>query len=325
MKKVLGLFLLIFLFVSCDRDNGQLGLIGSSNTEESSFPELADESYNESDNMEGYTPKSVDANGVMSFADATAFASTAAFQGSKYANAPEKPKAQEPVPSNDEVIKKKIIKDGRMKIEVEDLNKSKSYIDSLLSKAKAYYANESYSNTDRESIVSLRIRIPNNNFEKFVSDIEHGQGKIIQKEIEARDVTESFVDIKIRLKNKRTYLERYQGLVKQAKNIEEILKIEYQIRNLEEEIESAEGKLRYMSDMVNFSTLNLMIIKKIEYKFTPTEEDSFWEKFKQSIVGGWIGLMGFILVIFRIWPFWILILIAVFIWRRVFKTSKKDK
>lgn len=221
---------------------------------------------------------------------------------------------------NQEVIKKKIIKDGRLGLRVSDLEDSKLRIDSLIKYYDGYYANESFNNSDRESSYYLKIRIPSLNFGKFISDIESGDGEILYKEIDARDVTDQFIDLETRLENKRNYLIRYNDLLKKANSIKEILEIEEKIRGLEEEIESTTGRLRYLSDLVDYSTLDLTISKQTDFKYNPAKRDKFSERLKQSLSKGWFGLTDSLLFIGKIWPFWIIVVLILY-FRKKYKRS----
>lgn len=223
-----------------------------------------------------------------------------------------------------EVIKKKIIKDGRLGIRVQELEKTKLRFDTLMRNYGGYYAKESLNNTDWESSYNLKIRIPNVNFEKFIADIEMGDGEIEYKEIDARDVTDQFIDLETRLENKRNYLKRYNDLLKQAKSIKEILEIEEKIRGLEEEIESTTGRLKYLSDLVDYSTLDLTISKRKDFKYNPVNRDKFSERLKQSLSKGLYGLVDFLLLMIKIWPFWIIITVILYIWKKYKKTKKKN-
>jgi hypothetical protein len=223
-----------------------------------------------------------------------------------------------------EEVRKKIIKDGRLAILVSELEKTKSRIDILVKNNGGYYANESFNNSDWESSFNLKIRVPFTNFEKLINDIETGDGEIQYKEIEARDVTDQFIDLETRLENKRNYLIRYNDLLKQAKNVNEILEIEEKIRGLEEEIESTTGRLKYLSDLVDYSTLDLTISKKKEFKYNPVNRDKFTERIKQSLSKGWYGFVDFLLFVIKIWPFWILVTLVIYFWRK-FKKRKNKK
>jgi hypothetical protein len=222
-----------------------------------------------------------------------------------------------------EGIKKKIIKDGRLAILVSELEKTKSRIDILVKNSGGYYANESFNNSDWESSFNLKIRVPFTNFEKLINDIETGDGEIQYKEIEARDVTDQFIDLETRLENKRNYLIRYNDLLKQAKNVNEILEIEEKIRGLEEEIESTTGRLKYLSDLVDYSTLDLTISKKKEFKYNPVNRDKFSERIKLSLSKGWYGFVDFLLFVIKIWPFWILVTLSFYFWRKLKKRRNK--
>lgn len=223
-----------------------------------------------------------------------------------------------------EVIKKKIIKDGRLGLRVTELEKTKIHVDTLVKIYGGYYANENFNNSDWESSYSLKIRIPVLNFEKFIAEIEKGDGVIQYKQIDARDVTEEFIDLETRLENKRNYLKRYNDLLKQAKSIKEILEIEEKIRVLEEEIESTTGRLRYLSDLVDYSTLDLNISKRNDFKYNPINRDKFSERLKQSLSKGWFGFVDFLLFVIKIWPFWIIVTLIIYFWRKYKKNKNKN-
>jgi hypothetical protein len=215
-----------------------------------------------------------------------------------------------------EVNKKKIIRDGRMGIKVADLPKSKQQIDVLLKNNAGYYDNENLTNNDYESVYSLKIRIPADHFDPFISGLESGIGEITFKEISARDVTDQFIDLETRLANKKNYLLRYNDLLKQAKKISEILEIETKIRELEEEIESTVGRLKYLGDQVEYSTLDLTVSQHKAYKYNPVQREKFMERIKQSFSGGWFGLVDFFIFLIKIWPLWIFVAIGYWFWRK---------
>ena len=243
---------------------------------------------------------------------------SAAMQAPDAAPAPvEKPEMQE-------VNKKKIIKDGRIGLKVTDLEKTKTRIDTLVRSFGGYYANENFNNTDWEASYNLKIRLPFSNFEKFIAVVESGIGEVLYKGIDARDVTDQFIDLETRLETKRNYLQRYNDLLKQAKTVKEILDIEEKIRVLEEEIDSTTGRLKYLSDLVDYSTLDLTISKRKDFKYNPVDRDKFFERLKQSLSRGWLGFVDFILFLIKVWPFWIIVILLIFFWRKYKKTRKKS-
>lgn len=218
---------------------------------------------------------------------------------------------------------KKIIKDGHMTVKSADIVESKKAMDEVLKGLKAYYETEELQNNDHRTSFNLRIRIPSENFELLIASIESGGDEIMHKSVQTRDVTEQYTDIETRLANKRGYLKRYKELLGKANTIKDILAIEEQIRPLEEEIESQEGRLRYLSDQVAFSTLNMTLYTDKEYVYKPQPKDNFWERVKKSVSSGWSAVVDFVLWTIAIWPFIILILILYYIVKRVRRRKLK--
>lgn len=227
--------------------------------------------------------------------------------------------------SNKNSSKKKIIRNGRMGIRVEDLEQSRIRINTMVKAYNGYFANERYNNTDDESTYNLKIRIPAADFEKFITEFEIDAGEILYKEISANDVTDQFIDLETRLKNKHNYLSRYNELLKKAKSVKDIMEIEEKIRVLQEEIESTEGRLKYLGDQVAYSTLDLMITRKNEFRFRPGERDDFIERLKQSVSRGWFGFIDFLVFLIRIWPVWVIAIPVILFIRRIRRKRKRKE
>ena len=224
---------------------------------------------------------------------------------------------------NSNEIQKKIIKDGRIGIEVLDLEVTKTKINTLVKTNGGFYANDRFDDSKYESTFSLKIRIPSSKFENFISELESYKGTVKYKEINARDVTSEFIDLETRLSNKRKYLNRYGELLKKANTVKDILLIENEVRQLEEEIESTVGRLKYLNDLVGYSTLDLVLTKKKDFKYDPKVQDSFIERLKQSFSNGWNSFVDFILLIFRLWPFWLILPVLIYFIRKYRRKIKK--
>ena len=228
--------------------------------------------------------------------------------------------------SNESTVKnKKIIKDGDISVKTNDIYASKKGIDNLLKKLNAYYESEKLQNDDQTISYYLKIRVPSDNFEKLIISIENGNDEILSKSIQAKDVTEEYIDIESRLTNKREYLKRYKELLSKASTVKDIIAIEENIRILQEEIESKEGRLKYLNDQVLFSTLDINLYKEKEFVYKPQPQDKFSERVKKSLSNGWKSVVEFVLWTITIWPYIILLLIAFFVIKRIIKKRKSKQ
>jgi len=219
-------------------------------------------------------------------------------------------------------LEKKIIRNGNLTIESKDLNSSKTRLDTLVGFYSGYLSSESFNDQEDQLSYNITCRIPADKFDQFVSGVESGPDKVISKSINANDVTEQYYDIKIRLENERQVEKRYINLLAQARTVKDILDIEEKLGKVRQEIESKEGRLRYLDDRVGYSTLNIWIYQKKDIKYEPVNRDGFGQRLKKSLHKGWQGFVDFILFFLRIWPLWI---VGLIIWKLIAWINRRSR
>lgn len=218
------------------------------------------------------------------------------------------------------IDKQKIITDGSLTVKSRDIDASKKSIDNLLKKLNAYYESEDLQNNEQSISYILKIRIPAVNFENLLFGIENGKDEITLKNIQARDVTEEYVDIETRLATKREYLQHYKQILAKAATVKDILAIQENIRTLEEEIDSQQGRLKYLADQVAFSTLNINLYKDKEYIEQP--KTGFLTRTKVALNQGWQSIVDFMLWAVSVWPYLIIMFGLYFIIKRIIKIRR---
>lgn len=203
----------------------------------------------------------------------------------------------------------KIIKNGFMQFEVNKLELAKSKVDTILSSYNGYYENEQFNSYGNRVTYSLQLRIPNTKFESLVSYLENGIGELKSKKINAKDVTEEYVDLTIRLDNNLAYLNQYKEILKKARTVKEILEVQEKIRRIEEEIESKKGRLKFLDDKVKYSTLNLEISELITSEIS--NKPNFGRRIINAFNNGVQGFLSFVVGLINFWPFIILLILLI--------------
>ena len=102
---------------------------------------------------------------------------------------------------------------------------------------------------------TLVVRVPVQHFEAAFAWVKQA-GRVLSESRQAQDVTEEFVDLGIRLDNARKSRDRLLEVLQKADKIEDILKVEAELRRLTEEIERMEGRKKFLADQVALSTLS---------------------------------------------------------------------
>jgi len=184
-------------------------------------------------------------------------------------------------------IDRKLIKDGSLGFRTSNLNKTKGQVMELCKTLNASISNETLNNFEDRISYSQTIRVPADQFEVLIEGLEKIADKVESKSIQSRDVTEEFIDVETRLKTKTAIEVRYRELLKQAHTVEDILAIERELGNVRQEIESTEGRLKYLNDQVSLSTLQLSYYETIGTDF------GFASRFVESLKSGWDNLLAF--------------------------------
>lgn len=224
------------------------------------------------------------------------------------------PEADQQTGSDDEVsvTERKLIKEGWVTFETEDLTTTRANILTAIEAHKGYLSSDQESNSGDRMSATLVIRVPSDQFDALLTDVSEGVNRFENKDIRVKDVTAEFLDIQARLKTKKELESRYLALLKQARTVTEILEIEKQIGQLRAEIESVEGRLKYLKNQVSFSTLTLTVYEQVASSI------GFGRKFSEGFANGWENLIWFFVGLTNIWPFLILIagFLGFFWWRR---------
>jgi hypothetical protein len=212
-----------------------------------------------------------------------------------------------------EVVERKIIKTGEIQFETKDLNLTKNIISKAVANLKGYISEESQNNSDYRKENKLVVRIPAGQFDSLLNVLGTHAGHFDSKSIHTQDVTEEFIDVSARLKTQRALENQYTQVLKQAKNVKEIMEVQGYLADVREKIESAEGRLRYLSNQVGFSTLTIHFYKTIGV--AGHSRGFFWQ-LTHEFGNGWEGFLSLIIGFVSVWPFWLMVFSGIWFYRR---------
>lgn len=103
---------------------------------------------------------------------------------------------------------------------------------------------------------SLVVRLPAAKFDEAFAAVR-ALGRVLAESRQADDVTEEYVDLGIRLDTAKKARDRLLEVLQKAEKVEDILKVEAELRRLTEEIERMEGRRKFLADQVALATLRV--------------------------------------------------------------------
>ena len=215
-----------------------------------------------------------------------------------------------------ETVDRKIIKQGEIRFKTADVNKTKALILQSVQELNGYISKDNaYDYSDRLEH-RLIIRVPADKFDLLLKNISESVEKLDNKNVDLLDVTEEYIDIEARIKTKKELQTRYVELLKQATKVDEILNIEKEIGTLQIEIESVEGRMKYLKDKISFSTLTVTYYQKTTSQF------GFSSKFVDGIKNGWSVFLWFVIGLSHLWVFIFVAIVTIYLIRLQRKRKK---
>ncbi len=235
----------------------------------------------------------------------------------------DKKQPTQPAPNPD--WDKKIIKTASLNIQVKDYN---AYYTAFREKVRSlggYVAQEEQTQSDYKIENTLSIKIPVDQFDNAVALLTNDAEKINERKVTSQDVTSEFVDTKSRIESKKQVRLRYMDLLKQAKNMEEILSVQSEINGIQEEIESATGRVEYLGHSSAFSTINLTYYQVLNSSAKVTDSTpSFGTKVGNAFKIGWSWIVDLFVGLVSIWPLFILAFALYLFYKRIKNAKAKQ-
>ena len=221
----------------------------------------------------------------------------------------------------------KIIKTGEVRYQVKNVEESTVQIKRTIKKIGGYISNMRFQNNRYSLENKFTVKIPQEQFDLVLDSINNSVEFIDYENVSTRDVTEEYMDLETRLKTKLEVKTRYETILrKQAKTVKEILETEEKLGDIQEEIEAAQGKLKYLKNRVAYSTISIELYEKVEYKEEPISyEKSFWAKSKDGFSNGWSLISILAIGMINIWPLILLGSLLFFFFRRKLKKKTANK
>jgi hypothetical protein len=182
------------------------------------------------------------------------------------------------VPAKDPGTETKIIRTAYLSIEVEDYFLASQKAEEYAKKYGGYVSNSDVSldSNDKHS-GTVTIRVPELHFDAAITEIT-ALGEIKSKNVNGNDVTEEYIDLQSRINNSKAHETRLIELYSKATNVKEMMQVENELARVRGEIESMEGRLRYMNDRVQMSTITVNL-----YEEQPAvKEWGLWDSIKTS-------------------------------------------
>ena len=211
---------------------------------------------------------------------------------------------------------KKIIKTAHVKMEVKNFAEFDHYVHTSLRNFGAYVGAEQQARTNGNFENSVTIKVPVDQFDNLLTQLPTKDNTIIEKTISSEDVSSEVVDTKARIEVKTKVRERYMHLLEGAKNMDDVLKVEGVVNDMQEAIESADGRVKHLVHEAAYSTIVLAYSQPNGEVIATTGEPGFGARAWGSLKSGGSWMADLLVGLLKIWPLILGTVVIVFWVRR---------
>ena len=225
--------------------------------------------------------------------------------GSRVASAEEAP-ASAPSPetwfrsSTFDPASRLIIRTGQASIEVDSLEASMTAMRRLVQRAGGFVADASVQSGRKQlRTASLELKVPASRFDELIEGLEP-IGRLQFVNVGADDVSEEYVDLTARVANGRRLEDRLVELLRtRTGKLQDVLTVERELARVREEIERMEGRMRFLKEGAQLSTLSVSLYEPAPLVASHPGRSVIGEAFKTAwrnfvgVLAGAIASLGF--------------------------------
>lgn len=212
--------------------------------------------------------------------------------------------------SGNELTERKVVKDGSLSLLVKKAEEASSKI-AEIAEDQGGFVSYSQIYEVKEGVKSgeVRVRVPADKFDETVGEIKKLAIKVEREAVNAKDVTEEYVDLEAQLRNLRAEEQQYLEIMKKAVRIEDILSVSQRLFDTRGRIERIQGQFQYLSRQVEMAAISIQLTAEPDVKIfgiywrpLSVAKQSF-RKMLSGLTGYADAMIGFVfgLPVFLLW------------------------
>ncbi len=236
-----------------------------------------------------------------------------------------------------------IVKNGDIKLLVKDSDQALDGVTQIVGDVQGYIVSsrvwyQDYFGTNYK-YATLTLGVPEDQFENALRRLRGLALRVLDENATGEDVTDQYVDLQSQLTNLEATRDRIKSFLNQAKTVDEALRINQQLSDVEGQIEQIKGKMNYFSNRSAFSTITIKLEPDLPPVVTtptptptpvPVQPLAPWDpgKTTQKATNALVSSYR-VIIDFLIWIFVVLVPILappiLFVWLIVWFIKRKTK
>ena len=194
-----------------------------------------------------------------------------------------------------------IVQNVSMTLLVNSITEAIDNISSLAAEMKGFVVSSHISGDEGVKYGFTSFRVPADRISDVRSHLREIAVRVREESSQTMDVTEEYVDLQGRLKNLERTEDQYILLLSRAESVEDMLKVQKELSNVQGQIEQATGRILYLqrTSAMSLISVNLHMATSVEplispgWSFQETVKDALrsMARFSQWLAGAVIWIV----------------------------------
>ena len=169
---------------------------------------------------------------------------------------------------------RKVVGDSSLSVQVKNVNDSIEAIKSTTTSYGGFMVNSNVTTPMESASGYIVVRIPNAKIDEFLEFLRDSAIKVVSENINGTDVTDQYIDIEARLAVLNETKAKFEKLMQDAIKIEDILRVQNEIINLQYQIDAIKGAQKNL-DQTSSSTRISVYLSTDEFSL-PYSPNNNW-------------------------------------------------
>ncbi|MEU8772504.1 DUF4349 domain-containing protein [Streptomyces sp. NPDC048606] len=184
-------------------------------------------------------------------------------------------------------VRPHVIRTGSLSIETTEPQKVLAAARRAAEDAGGYVGNESTERGEGGRMGStLTLRVPGERFDAVIAALEGG-GKLLNRKVEAEDVTERVADVDSRVRSQQASVARVRDMMEKASGLSDVVMLESELSRRQADLESLLAQQAALKDRTAMGTITLSVSEPAPEPQEKKEEKEKEPGLGDALSGGW--------------------------------------
>lgn len=191
----------------------------------------------------------------------------------------------ETVPAS-EATERLVIKESFLSLLVKNVVQIQEKISQKVTEIGGYIVQRSVSYPEEKEAASgwITVRVPQDKLGEVIYYFRNLAVRVISENLTGQDVTDEYVDMEARLTTLLKTKEKFENILARAEAVEEILKVQKELINLQEQIDNLKGRQNFLKKNTELSKITVYLATdELVLPYSPAKPWQPKAIFKQAV------------------------------------------